>query len=326
MKKALSLLSSLRLTLVGLLWLAVGLVADQNFWLSGVWAITPPLLLLALNLSAAMFVDRRFRHQPMLFAFHLSLLLIAGIAGYGQLVTHEYRLLRAESQSYSADMLHPVRGGLVVAPGLAEGFIRQGRSEVDYTPGIRRGATRSELWLEGRGRVVIGDDVPLLVDGYRFYTTSNKGFSALFTWLPEQGPAVTGSVLFPSYPVSELMQVLTWQTPGGEDVEFTLGVPPSPYNDTWTLSSAHVDAADIVLSVIEREHTLRRGATISLRGGRLRYEQTGMWMGYQIRYDPTLPWLFSAAVLAVIFMAMHFALRLSRPAGESAVRSDGCVT
>ena len=39
-------MASLRLTLVGLLLLAVGLVVDQNHWLSGAWAITPPLALL----------------------------------------------------------------------------------------------------------------------------------------------------------------------------------------------------------------------------------------------------------------------------------------
>ena len=76
MSKGFGLLSSLRVTLVGVLWLALGLIADQNQWLAGYWAITPPLALLAANLAAAMLVDKRFRRKPALFGFHLCLLLL----------------------------------------------------------------------------------------------------------------------------------------------------------------------------------------------------------------------------------------------------------
>jgi len=73
-------LASLRLTLVGLVLLGGGLVIDQNHWLPSAWVITPPLLLLGINLAAALVVDPRFRRQPALFAFHLCLLLLALLA------------------------------------------------------------------------------------------------------------------------------------------------------------------------------------------------------------------------------------------------------
>lgn len=326
MIRLLKLLSSLRITLVGLSWLALGLVADQNHWVAGAWAITPPLILLVLNLLVAMFVDRRFHHQPMLFAFHLCLLMIAGLVGFGQLITHEYRLLLAESQFYEHGMLGPVRGGPVEPPVLADRFMRQGMVEVEYTPGLRRGVTRSEVWMADGRRVVFGDDIPLLVDGYRFYTTSNKGFSVVFTWLPDNGDAVVGSMLFPSFPASELMQGLNWRTPAGEDIRLALHVPPSSYDGRWTLTAGHASGADVTVSIGDRTKLLRPASTVKLRGGRLRYEHIGMWMGYKVRYDPTLPWLFSASVLAVAFMAIHFASRLRQPPSASALRAKGCVT
>jgi cytochrome c biogenesis protein len=323
MTRMLHVLASLRLTLGGLLLLAAGLVVDQNQWLPGVWAITPPLALLAVNLAVALMVDSRFRRKPALFAFHLCLLLIAVLAGYGQIVRYDARLPLTEGQAFAAALLQPVRSGLLLPDPLADGVLKQGAIEVDYTPGIRRGATRSQVWLADRGWLEIGDDVPLLIDGYRLYTTSNKGFAALLTWLPDQGDQQLGAVQFPSYPAKELGQVSRWHTPAGQQIGLALALPPSPYNETWTLSAGLADGAAIELNVAGQRQVLHPGDVITVRGGRLRYERLSMWMGYELTYDPTLPWLFSIAVLAVIFMAIHFAARILRPVRTGAVDSTG---
>mgnify|MGYP001812169423 CR=1 FL=1 len=320
---ALRKLASLRLTLGGLLLLAAGLVVDQRGWLSGIWAITPPLLFLAVNLAAALLVDPRFRRKPALFAFHLCLLLLAMLAGYGQLVRYDARLPIAEGQSFSGAQLMPVREGPLMAPPLVDGVLRQGPIAVDYTPGLRRGATRSEVWVADRGWYEIGDDVPLMIDGYRLYTTSNKGFAALLTWVPQQGEEQLGAVQFPSYPAKELGQASRWNTPAGQQIEFVLALPPSPYNETWTLSTALAGEATIELNVTGQRRVLRPGDVMTVTDGRLRYEGLSMWMGYELTYDPTLPWLFSIAVLAVVFMTIHFAARIMRPVRKGAVNSSG---
>ena len=319
----LQILASLRLTLAGLLLLATGLVVDQNQWLSGIWAITPPLVLLGVNLAAALLVDPRFRRKPALFAFHLCLLLLAVLAGYGQLARYDARLPIAEGQVFSGALLKPVRTGPLAPPPLVDGILRQGAIAVDYTAGLRRGATRSEVWVADRGRFEIGDDVPLLVDGYRLYTTSNKGFAALLTWLPRLGEEQLGAVKFPSYPAKELGQAIRWRTPAGQQIEFALALPPSPYNETWTLTTALADEAAIELNVDGQRRVLRPNDVMTVTGGRLRYERLSMWMGYELTYDPTLPWLFSVAVLAVVFMAIHFGTRMLRPVRTGAVNSSG---
>ena len=54
-------LASLRVTLCGLVLLAVGLFVDQKGWLPGAWVITPPLALLSINLAVALFYSKDYK-------------------------------------------------------------------------------------------------------------------------------------------------------------------------------------------------------------------------------------------------------------------------
>ena len=102
-------------------------------------------------------------------------------------------------------------------------------------------------------------------------------------------------------------------------LELALALPPSPYDETWTLRLASAEKAELELKTGDDRLSLLPGDTVSLKGGRLHYERLAMWMGYDLRYDPTLPWLFSLAALAVVLMAVHFAQRLARPAQAEAL-------
>ena len=48
---------------------------------------------------------------------------------------------------------------------------------------------------------------------------------------------------------------------------------------------------------------------MQLEGGVLRVVDLRTWMAYQIDYLPFLPWMFVAAMLAIIGLGMHFARR-----------------
>ena len=69
---------------------------------------------------------------------------------------------------------------------------------------------------------------------------------------------------------------------------------------------------------------LQPGQQFRLPGGQLRYVEPRMWMGYELFYDPTLPWLVAAALLAVVALAWHFWEKLwSRPLpGQRRVMAD----
>ena len=91
-------LSSLKLTLFGMLALLTGVLAsykDQEA--SSTW-ITLPLLLLALNLVAALCVNPRLYRQGGLLVFHLCLLAILLLAVFGRLTGLKGRLEIAEGQ------------------------------------------------------------------------------------------------------------------------------------------------------------------------------------------------------------------------------------
>jgi cytochrome c biogenesis protein len=88
---------------------------------------------------------------------------------------------------------------------------------IEYKPGLQRDMTVNKVrWRDESGiprTMEIGDQVPLVIRGYRFYTSSNKGFAALFRWEPNGGKAELGSINFPSYPANKDQQMKpSWQT------------------------------------------------------------------------------------------------------------------
>ena len=87
----------------------------------------------------------------------------------------------------------------------------------------------------------------------------------------------------------------------------TLGLPlvvllgcaiwPAPMLTLWAFPVAHLPAL-----VLDAEIT-----------GRLVYDGLRTWMGYRVAYDPSLPWLLAAALLATLALALHATLRLREP-------------
>lgn len=319
-------LASLRLTLFGFVGLAVALVVDQTWPGHYGWGIAASLVLLGVNLAFALVFDPRFRRKPLLFSFHACLLLLAVAAAYGQLVRYDARVALVEGQALDPQTMKVQRQGPLARPRLAEGAIRQGAVEVDYTAGLNRGATRSRVWSRESGWLVVGDDIPLLLDGYRVYTTSNKGFAVLVLWDVAGKPAQLGAIHFPSYPASEIMQRTQWRTPVGQELALALTLPPSGYGEDWTLTTDHGADASLRLAFGETAVTLSPGEAIALDGGTLRFTDVRMWMGYRVTYDPTLAWLLSLALMAVAFMALHLAQRIRQPVQSMNGVSAGCAT
>jgi hypothetical protein len=69
---------------------------------------------------------------------------------------------------------------------------------------------------------------------------------------------------------------------------------------------------------------LRSGDSIELAGGKVQVADLRVWMAYQIDYQPFLPWMLVAALLAIIGLCMHFASRyLSASATASAGTKEG---
>lgn len=310
--RALRYIASTRLTLIGMGLLGIGAALSyDNPVDTPAWVLVVPLALLALNLLAAVLSNTRINRRGGLLVFHLGLLGIIVLAGVGRLTHMDAHLELVDGNAFSTDLLTDVRRGPWHAGDLEEVRFVQEDYTVDYHPGMARGPTRSRVLVRnGRGeweRRVVGDDTPLVLEGYRFYTTFNKGFAPVLTWMPDGGAPVTGAVHMPAYPLFFNRQANRWTPPGGdEEIRFWLqletGLDPE---GEWRLDPARTPAT-LTMRADGRRVELQPGDVIRLEGGALRYERLASWMGYKLFYDPTLHWLFVTAIIAVIGLAAHF--------------------
>lgn len=329
---------SLKLTLVGMALLAAGAAFSYgNPAQVSAWVLVLPLLLLALNLCIAIATNPRINRQPGLLLFHVGLLGIVLLAAIGRLTHLDAHLELVEGQEFDAAQLLAVKAGPWHRGNLQAVRFMQQFYTVDYAAGMRRGLTYSHVLLpraDGSAEErVVGDDRPLVLEGYRFYTTFNKGFSVLLTWLPDGGGApLTGTVNMPSYPLYDYKQDNSWRPPGGPEIKFWLQLQTGMNeNRDWVLDGRNARGTLVVTSAAQRTE-LQPGQEVALAGGRLRYDNLRTWMGYAVFYDPTLRWLFFVAIFSVIGLAWHYWVKMGsrllpaeaelRPAGEPAAKGS----
>src|SRR3569623_795133 len=311
MKRLLLPLASLRLTLVGMLLLAIGAALSYNNpATTPVWVLVVPMALLAVNLLAAIITNPRINRRGGLLTFHLALLGVVILAAIGRLTHLEAHIELLQDTAFSSKDIFDDSRGPLHRGKLDEISFVQGPYTVDYAAGMMRGLTHSQVRLpDGQGgweTRVIGDDRPLVIEGYRFYTSFNKGFAPILPWIPDQGEPQTGAVHMPSYPLFEFKQDNAWTPPGGPEIKFWLRLNTGmDEKAAWVLDGAKTTGL-LVVNTGEQRLELKPGEAAKLPGGQLRYERLSTWMGYKIFYDPTLQMLFIVAMSGVLGMAAHF--------------------
>jgi cytochrome c biogenesis protein len=60
------------------------------------------------------------------------------------------------------------------------------------------------------------------------------------------------------------------------------------------------------------EAELVPGQSVPIAGGELRYVGLRTWMGYKVAYDPVVSWLLAAALVAVLALVAHYAIKFRR--------------
>jgi cytochrome c biogenesis protein len=315
MMRLLGVLGSLRLTLAAFVFLAAGILiayfAESH---TSPWLVAS-LVLLGVNLLAAILTRPYFRQQVPLLVFHLALLLIILLIAYGRLSYFNGRAEVVEGTEFSGE-LEVVGEGPWHRRSLDQArFANQGFS-IAYGEGLYRLQTRNRVsWAEASGErkeAVIGDHVPLVLAGYRFYTTANKGFALVFDWQRPGQPLIRGSINLPSYPANALTQAQQWVLPGmTEPVWVMLELDEDLIKVDQPGEFRLPEDYRVVLRYRDQRYILLPGLDIgprsqALPGGRLIYAGMRSWMGYKVTYDPTLHWLLAAAVLAVLALGWHF--------------------
>ncbi len=304
-------LASLKLTLViFVLFCASVVLAYFTRW-SPAWILALPFSLFAVNLTAAILVSPAFRRQPGLLVFHLALLALVILLAISRLTYLKGHLEVSDGESFNGELTESESGPLHPWH-LEQARFLQKNFTIDYAPGLNRDRTRSQVvWQDEEGNVhkaVIGDHYPLILAGYRFYTTHNKGFAPSFIWYPANGGAPQqGTIHLPSYPAHEYQQALSWNIPGTKHEIWTLleldeVVLDENRNSEFKPPEKH----RLVIRYNDQRRELRPGASVLFEDGRLKYEGLRVWMGYAVFYDWTIPWLLSACVLTVLGMGWHF--------------------
>jgi len=310
-------LASTKLTLLWMLLLAGGAALSyDNPVETSIWVLIVPMLLLAINLIAAIISNRRINRRGGLLVFHIGLLSIVVLAAVGRLTHMDGRVELATGAEFSREAISELRSGPLHNGALDQVNFVQGPYTVDYRPQMMRGLTHSQvaiLDLEGGWKeVVVGDDRPLVIEGYRFYTTFNKGFAPILSWLDEAGNVVeTGAIHMPSYPLFDFKQSNSWTPQGREEIKFWLqletGLTP---DESWVLDGNRATGT-LVVNVGGDRSELLPGQSVKMTGGSLRYERLSTWMGYKLFYDPTLHWLFMAAFITIAGLGVHFWRKIS---------------
>lgn len=307
-------LASLKVTAACLVLLLAAVVCAYFTRVGAAWTLALPLALCAVNLGAAILTNPLFRRQGALLSFHLALLAIVVLVAVGRLTYLKGSLELSQGEWFDGHLTeqeagpwHPDRLSRVRFAN--EGF------DIAYDPGIKRGPTQNRVrWMEPDGTSgsgLIGDHHALVLQGYRFYTSFNKGFALVFRWHPADGAApVSGTVHLPAYPLHESKQALAWSPPGSGLSLWTMLQIDETVLDPARASTFHVpDHHRVVVRIGEDRHELRPGEQLELSQGTLVYTGLSTWMGYAVFYDATIPWLLAAAALAVASLALYLVRR-----------------
>lgn len=308
-------LASLRLTLwlIGLL--ALGTIVAFRVDSMRTWPLVIPLLLLTANLVAAVATNGTFRRQTALLVFHLSLIALLLLVAGGRLTYLNGHVGVTEGASFDGQLASTDAGPWHTGSLAQIRFVNEGFT-IDYAPGLQRGPTRNRVrWQDSAGswiEATIGDQTPLMIDGYRFYTTFNKGFAPTFEWIDRNGLSTFGSVQLPPYPLKEFSQAAAWTPPGATtslwimlDIDNTVLNPDE--HTTFRLPETY----RLIARSGDERHVLQAGDGIDLPEGHLRFIGLRSWMGYRVHYDWTLPWLFAACAVGVASLGWHFWSRFS---------------
>lgn len=298
----------------------------QPEWITAAWAL--PLAIFALSLLAAVATNRRFRRDAALLGLHLGLLAFVVLVALSRLTYLDGVVTLSEGDSFEGVLHLDQRGPLHPGEIEHQRFTNEGFTE-NFDPRASWKATYNRVsWQDAVGArhvAEIGDDYPLVVDGYRIYTTRNRGYSPVFRWEPKTGPAETGTVqLRPG----ELDQANSWQLPGGQEIWAILEVDGStelqPGEQRPNLGAAALPHR-IVIRTGERREALRPGEHMTLPEGRLTYVGLDSWMGYHVVYDPAMYWMVAAAAVVVVCMIWFYARLLLRRGTGTEEKAQGEV-
>jgi len=310
------------LTVAVFLLLAGGVIAVIKQWLSPTAAMAVPLALFIVNLTAAIIAKPKLRVDPLLLTFHLALLLLAALFIGARLIYFNGGTVLPEGAVFDGQLVTENRGPL--HPGHIDllRFQNDGFT-ADYAANQPPNSTYNRVrWWDQAGTdyvSIIGDDRPLVLDQFRIYTTSFRGFAPLFEWHPAQGDIARGSVQLTSQIAGHLQPAAEWQLEAGPKIWVMLELDDTPLIEQTLRGKAPSEAFphQLVLRVGDQRQLLKPGDRVVLEGGQLTYLRLDTWMGYSIVYEPLTPWMVATVLIGVLTLIGFYLRTLFRPIAKT---------
>jgi cytochrome c biogenesis protein len=274
-----------------------------------------PFTVFTLNLVAAIIARPALRTNVPLLLFHVALLVLVLLFGIARLTYFDGATAITAGVAFENDLARDDRGPLhrdrldevrFANAGFTENFPQRGRYLATYN--------RVRWWDEhGNSHLAeIGDDRPLLIAGYRIYTSRNRGFSPTLLWQPAGGERALGTVQLVDTQMGDFAPVNKWRIPAGPEVwamvDMREGDKPAPGARRANLGAGQVDHA-LVLRIDDQRHELRPGESLTLPDGVLTYVRLDSWMSYRIIHDPTKPWLVATVLVAIASLVWFYVRR-----------------
>lgn len=282
-----------------------------------------PFALLVANLLAAIVTNGRFRADVPLLVFHLALLALVALFAFARLTYLDAKATLSRGQFFEGRTEAKEQGPLHWGELSRLSFANDGLTARYDENGTYRGTYNRVRWQGADGRwrhTEIGDDRPLLLNGYRIYATVHRGLAPLFHWRPQNGPEELGAVQLADHRrVGELPPALAWTLPGGPDVWLQLNFDPLPAPKGGTQDNLGAQSLDhsLVLRSGERREVIRIGDSVDFPEGRLSYLRLDSWMSYRIVYDPTIPWTIAVLLIGIGSLCWYYVAHFRRtPIGE----------
>lgn len=276
-----------------------------------------PLGLLVLNLAASIASNARFRADLPLLVFHLSLLAFVALLAAARLTYFEGIAMVPVGSSFSGELVNEERGPLHGTGARALRFSNLGFTEIYKERKVYRHTSNQVRFVDDAGNAhegEIGNDRPLVLDGYRIYTIGNRGFAPVLQWMPEHDAIQITTVTLGPVGEDGYTPGVEFSPPGGPQLWVSLSTEhdnPAPGSVRKNLG-AESAPNKLVLRLDGPAHHLQKGESIALPGGQLTYAGLSAWMGYRIVYDPTKPWLLGTVAVAVGSLIWFYARRLWR--------------
>ncbi len=299
MKNFINQLASLQVTLAGLFVFALGLAVISLEYNNATLAISPGFAILLVNLICAILIKEKINRNPALLIFHLSLLSLMCLIIASRLTYMKGWLQVNEGEKFTqmSGILHQ---GIFHSNPLQTLNFQQLNFKTTIQDG-RRIKTQSFIrQAQSEKPFIIQDQTPMTIGAYQFTLSSHIGYSLLLNWQSDFN-YVEGSIKLPAYSRYRILSQ-TWTIPNTElELELHLEM------DNQSEMRGHFKQLkdyQLLIFYQNREIILKKGESYQFEQGRLSFYGLKRWIGYDVFYDWTIPWLLATCLLAIGSLAL----------------------